>query len=47
MTFNEIIQSDKLVLVDFSAQWCYPCKLMSPVLNDVKKEVGDTVPILK
>ncbi len=47
MTFNEIIQSDKTVLVDFSAEWCGPCKMMAPVLKDVKKEVGDSVTILK
>ncbi len=47
MTFNEIIQSDKLSLVDFSAEWCGPCKTMAPILKDVKKELGDTVTIIK
>lgn len=47
MTFNEIIQSDKLSLVDFSAEWCGPCKMMAPILKDVKKELGDTVTIIK
>ncbi len=47
MTFNEIIQSDKLALVDFYAEWCGPCKMMGPILKDVKKEVGDIVTIIK
>ncbi|MBT8261251.1 MAG: thioredoxin [Bacteroidia bacterium] len=46
-TFKDIIESNKIVLVDFSAEWCGPCKVLGPILKEVKDEVGDTVKIIK
>ncbi len=45
--FNQFINENKPTLVDFFATWCGPCRVMSPILEDVKKRMGDRANILK
>jgi thioredoxin 1 len=45
--FDQLIQSEKPILVDFFATWCGPCKMLSPILKEVKEQLGDQISIIK
>ena len=44
---NEVLKSDKCVIIDFYADWCGPCKMMSPIIDDIAEELGDKVKVGK
>ena len=46
-SFNDLINQNVPVLVDFKADWCGPCKMMTPILKEVKQQLKDAISIIK
>ncbi len=44
---SEVLNNEKLVIIDFFAEWCGPCQMLTPILQEIDKEYGDTVEIYK
>ena len=45
--FNKVINSEKPVLIDFSAEWCQPCKVQAPILQEIAHELGNKIKVIK
>lgn len=46
-SFSDLLATEPLMLVDFTAEWCGPCKMMKPILDEVKSAIGDKAKIIK
>ncbi len=46
-TFDELLQDEKLVIVDFWAVWCGPCRMIAPILDQISEEMADKVTVVK
>lgn len=47
MSFQELISSDVPLLIDFYANWCGPCRVLSPIIQDIKNDLGEQIKVVK